>query len=1172
MITNDKDHYDYYNNTIQHHSIGLKLVLGGTGIGKTSGIVKVIQEADTQGRKFVYIANRVQLLQEMAQRLNDENIRFAWVLGNLETVKQVIFDDNLWQELHELLNSRLISDLVHSHNHKNPSNQLDLSNLIKSLIYLHQLNPETLAYSDYQDDPNIRIATKIVHEFQSLMQAANAISEDTLNSLHQSTVIQTLFPYINFKNDEETTVLLITIQKAFMGFFDGSETLNITKLYGKNGKHIIFLDEYDFLEYELTQLICRATHIEEPFRFVEEFHREMKRHRLVREDYPLPATVPHNLRERIVDGITDLIDKLDIKYPAINLFTSQLEERKGVVFQTSRTLVHDRLYLKETERSFEIVKDEPEEDYIDALVFFKTIRKAMFRIIFLLMELRDNHPSIYAEIMRQAYRTSNFRNVIERINQLPRKHEIQQTRFDNLLEEGFGMYEIHELNQQTDPDEIEFRYYSIFITPEKLISKLAQSNLIFGLSATADMIRIVRNFSDEWFRKQAEEGLLNYIEVTSDDYAIIQSLNDKKKLARKNSIRVVQANELDEIDHKLIWDFVENSISRSLSGNEYKISRIRYFFTSLVWIVENYANNQLTHDSHLLFYNSFGEVKRLFAQPETSQSSWFVSKQILSEILPDTYELTFFEQKLIVVFYNAKNAKIFQHKDITNTFNELFWQKVPVLLVTQYPSAGNGVNIQYYPSPIATTKSDILNIHLLDAPYFYFNRRENTTQFNYNDWVAKVKENIWYLAKLYESGHISYGKFRAALEGIQYEDFNREYHKLAETRRDVVSNQMATFIQALGRIERVWNGVEDQTVILGKEVWSLFRQFCTNPKYSDLYEERLKTSSNNLRDIFNQIIQQTEIDDEYIELYKEEQLASRDALCRSRVAELLERLKDLRAGEKDEEAKEDWLKLRELALKQNFHHPLMKHHEGYATTFQAEYTHFRKGRMFINKHQEILPFDKPHGNDDVDMWHLDSVYYIIRQNPIVRAYFSHRGYELGFNNTTQKFFTPYFHLAVLAGAIGEEAIRAILMSKGLKLDDDIPDNLFELADLKLAERAWYIDCKNYSQQTLKYFEINENDPAWRPKLNDEDFKILARRKLEKIQSHHEGADCKLIYLNLASHKHWKGNYRMFDFSPANSFADAEIIIISGVIDRDNPTDLTKNFEIFIENLLHEIGL
>lgn len=74
---NDKHPYfEYYNRTIQQDTNGLKLVLGGTGLGKTTAIVDVVKHAETD-RKFIYCANRIQLLNEMAQKLKQAGIGYV---------------------------------------------------------------------------------------------------------------------------------------------------------------------------------------------------------------------------------------------------------------------------------------------------------------------------------------------------------------------------------------------------------------------------------------------------------------------------------------------------------------------------------------------------------------------------------------------------------------------------------------------------------------------------------------------------------------------------------------------------------------------------------------------------------------------------------------------------------------------------------------------------------------------------------------------------------------------------------------------------------------------------------------------------------------------------------------------------------------------------------------
>src|SRR5258708_38890973 len=51
----------YYQRAIEAHNVGLKLVVGGTGLGKTYGAIETIAELP-EGKKAVYVANRLELL------------------------------------------------------------------------------------------------------------------------------------------------------------------------------------------------------------------------------------------------------------------------------------------------------------------------------------------------------------------------------------------------------------------------------------------------------------------------------------------------------------------------------------------------------------------------------------------------------------------------------------------------------------------------------------------------------------------------------------------------------------------------------------------------------------------------------------------------------------------------------------------------------------------------------------------------------------------------------------------------------------------------------------------------------------------------------------------------------------------------------------------------------
>ena len=77
---------DYYQRTIDVHGHGVKLVLGPTGLGKSSSIPEFVH--NNPDRKFIYMANRKELLEEMAARLNPEE--YIILRRDLEVVQHVL--------------------------------------------------------------------------------------------------------------------------------------------------------------------------------------------------------------------------------------------------------------------------------------------------------------------------------------------------------------------------------------------------------------------------------------------------------------------------------------------------------------------------------------------------------------------------------------------------------------------------------------------------------------------------------------------------------------------------------------------------------------------------------------------------------------------------------------------------------------------------------------------------------------------------------------------------------------------------------------------------------------------------------------------------------------------------------------------------------------------------
>jgi len=470
---------DYYIRTIQTHSTGVKPVLGGTGLGKTSGIREVIQDLRYADRKSIYIANRKQLIDEMAAKLDPGT--FVIVHRDLESVQLTLQDRR--PDFYRLLNDRAFKMYVESYNASVPW-KVDLGATRQACRDLEEFLSRGDPYLQKRlEDVMEGQARRVLDAFKAALLAAGGKrgSTSAYQQLIADPVIQSLFPCIEFKQKPQVRLMLITLHKAFYGFFDGKKTLNLTRLQGEEGGYRIYLDEFDFLENDLVDLICRTQEISDPFLFVERFYRTMALYKLPLEQYPLPAKP---IRDRIVK-ITELIKQFEdehLPFPELNHFTSLLPRdgsRKGkkgprqspAIFRTQHTISTSPLYLYQTERSFELVArpDPARGKPYPALRFFGTVSYACQLALSLFKDLEREDPVIYREMVRQCFRGTDFSQQMARLSHYVRIDKKPLTTRESLLEGGYSLYDIKDLQQITDREEVEVHHYGMSLTPEAIL-------------------------------------------------------------------------------------------------------------------------------------------------------------------------------------------------------------------------------------------------------------------------------------------------------------------------------------------------------------------------------------------------------------------------------------------------------------------------------------------------------------------------------------------------------------------------------------------------------------------------------------------------------------------------------------------------------------------------------
>ncbi len=657
-----------------------------------------------------------------------------------------------------------------------------------------------------------------------------------------------------------------------------------------------------------------------------------------------------------------------------------------------------------------------------------------------------------------------------------------------------------------------------------------------------------------------------YVKVTviprdEEQENIIRGLNQEKKDKRKNKIRNVVLGTLDPSDpyQGALDQFLSAAAKHDDFGDDTSSGhlkrRTQLFFATLLWLCEHPSLPQ-EHDTSLLFLNTFRQVKLIFDRYPRPEGNLFVVEKREGNRWFDAYDITFCGKPFIVAFYNAEvGNKVRQSQEIQRCFDGLFWVQKPVVVVTQYLSAGNGVNLQYLPHAGSSERQDFTRIGLLEKPYFYFRKLDE--DLSPEEHIAAIKENIWYQAKLFTGKAITEQRFRQVLSSLnEPHDWSSRYQTDPSTAVDALLNNMATFMQALGRVERVWSKMPDQTVLFSGEVYSCFQAFCS-PRYDSLREEREPIISDNLQQIFTQVRDDLSQREREAWRKRDATLAAKNQRCQDAVRRLLIRLEGLRQGNGDIEARNLWQQLRQAALKHNFGDALLKK---YACVMESPF--YAKGVVYITPQREIIPAHL--AQPDTTRWTMDDLYRVIEENTVIRDYFLDHGYDLAFDHSTQQFFTPYCYQAILAGAVGEEAITAILRHKHIKLED-VADTLFEVADLKIESVPWYIDCKNYNEFTLERFSVSVDDPAWHPKLNQDHFKESAQTKLKKISQYH-GQTGKLIYLNLVSSRDLPFGFYDRHFQPVNQFSDAAIVVIQAAIRRDLPNEYQPAFERFLSEI------
>jgi hypothetical protein len=302
----------------------------------------------------------------------------------------------------------------------------------------------------------------------------------------------------------------------------------------------------------------------------------------------------------------------------------------------------------------------------------------------------------------------------------------------------------------------------------------------------------------------------------------------------------------------------------------------------------------------------------------------------------------------------------------------------------------------------------------------------------------------------------------------------------------------------------------------------------------------------------------------------------------NRLLEMLTTVRNCKYEKEDTyKAMQLWRTVREAILRHEYHfddeieifNMARNQKEQITVNFPTCFTH-TTGHLH-NSHELFIDWAEmtihPSRTELTRVYDLNQYYRNYAKNRIVNRYFRSRNYKLAYQATSPtRMFTPYVLQTLLAGAIGEEVVKAILQDIGLSLlhEKDYLAELFEIYDLELAGYPIYIDAKNYSNWTTLYrFSADVTDPEYDEKLNSRAFLDAAQKKWKYITDFTGDRRAKLVFINLlAAENHpnegWNENLeRIYPFS----FAKSSICIIQGIFQPDNPEILRDDFTAWVQD-------
>ncbi|MFA6824209.1 MAG: hypothetical protein WCR38_01230 [Bacteroidales bacterium] len=607
-------------------------------------------------------------------------------------------------------------------------------------------------------------------------------------------------------------------------------------------------------------------------------------------------------------------------------------------------------------------------------------------------------------------------------------------------------------------------------TPEKFIISLASKARVVGLSATASIKSVTGNYNLEYIETKLKTA---YYQISTEDKKRISEYVNKQ-LAENYKIDVqsilLNGENPEEIAESLFTSkgCVEKAggiFAKTVDENSKTPNYDNVRLGKVLFSVRKFLENK---DSRVLLVLTNKNIKT--HEDEDSFSIPFVTNIIKGFCA----ELQTEEPKCHYLFGSDFDKEKEQYQEEVKKGNK-------VILFSSYPSVGTGQNLQYElnsDDEELKEQKDIDSIYIELPTNILIHQQGLKEEGNLNKYIYQMET-------LRANGEISpfssmmniKAAFKQYMNPIEkYVYFDKTPYQCGSTNNHIVK----ILVQAIGRICRTKGKADNHKVniyvdneIMQKVNFNFMKSRLMNPEFRKIVELSNVVPEHNLETITN---------------------LNKAMDCNLRVDKRIENILSNNKSQWNPDDMVQWNKIRDVVLK----YPTISKQKLNELSLEDGLESIKDFYLFANEGRKIFCYtynkddakrpikfgsniEKDKGDIIIDA--KSSRLFDLLSSYSVRQHFEKCGYATTFE-MNECIILPVVFQNIYKGAIGEQAGKAILESRGVELAEIDDPTKFEKFDFCLAkDKDVYIDFKNWS----------END-----RENRDPYKLKSYNKLELV--------------------------------------------------------------------------